>query len=80
MFLARAEGKGDKPFLWARKAGAWQPISWREATRQVAALAESLRRIGIEPGTLFLDPFARFVRAEMTKYEKVVRRSDIQPM
>ena len=50
MFLARAEKKGDKPFLWARRGGAWQPTSWSEAARQVAALAASLKRIGIEPG------------------------------
>ena len=50
MFLARAEEKRDAPFLWARKAGAWQAISWAEAARQVAALAASLKRIGIQPG------------------------------
>ena len=50
MFLARAEKKGDKPFLWARRGGAWQPTSWSEAASQVAALAASLKRIGIEPG------------------------------
>ena len=50
MFLARAEEKGDKPFLWAKVGGAWQSISYREAARQVAALAESLRRIGLKPG------------------------------
>jgi long-chain acyl-CoA synthetase len=33
------------------KRGAdWQPVSWNEAARQVAALAESLRRLGLEPG------------------------------
>jgi tripartite-type tricarboxylate transporter receptor subunit TctC len=41
---------------------------------------EQYAKLGIEPGTLFLDDFARFVRAEMAKYEKVVKRADIQPM
>ena len=50
MFRTRAAEKGDAPFLWAKRDGAWQPISWSEAARQVAALAESLRRIGLEPG------------------------------
>jgi long-chain acyl-CoA synthetase len=50
MFLARAREKGDASFLWAKRDGAWRPLSWREAARQVAALAESLRRIGLEPG------------------------------
>ncbi|MEO8546793.1 MAG: AMP-dependent synthetase/ligase [Sphingomicrobium sp.] len=50
MFLARAADKGDQPFLWAKRGDAWQPISWREAARQVAALADNLKRIGLEPG------------------------------
>ena len=50
MFLARAREKGEAPFLWAKRSGAWQPISWSEAARQVAALAASLKRIGLEPG------------------------------
>ena len=50
MFLTRADEKGDAPFLWAKRGGAWKSISWREAARQAAALAESLTRIGIAPG------------------------------
>jgi tripartite-type tricarboxylate transporter receptor subunit TctC len=41
---------------------------------------EQYAKLGIEPSTLSLDAFARFVRAEMKKYEQVVRHSDIQPM
>jgi long-chain acyl-CoA synthetase len=50
LFLTRAEAKGDKPFLWAKHDGQWRAISWREAARQVAALAASLKRVGLEPG------------------------------
>jgi long-chain acyl-CoA synthetase len=50
MFLARAAEKGDRPFLWAKREGAWSPTSWFDAARQVAALAASLKRIGLEPG------------------------------
>jgi long-chain acyl-CoA synthetase len=50
MFLMRAEEKGDEPFLWAKREGEWRSISWTEAARQVAALAESLKRIGLHPG------------------------------
>ena len=50
MFLARAEDKGDAPFLWAKRGGKWVPTSWREAARQVAALAKSLKAIGLNPG------------------------------
>jgi long-chain acyl-CoA synthetase len=50
LFLTRAEEKGDKPFLWARRDGEWRSISWADAARQVAALAASLKRIGLQPG------------------------------
>ena len=50
MFLTRAAEKGDAPFLWAKRDGQWRPTSWAEAARQVAAFAEALRTIGLEPG------------------------------
>ena len=50
MFLARAGEKGDAPFLWAKRDGEWQSISWSEARRQVIALATALREMGLEPG------------------------------
>uniref|UniRef100_UPI00262B6E6C AMP-dependent synthetase/ligase n=1 Tax=Novosphingobium sp. TaxID=1874826 RepID=UPI00262B6E6C len=50
MFLNRADYRGDSPFLWAKQQGTWQPISWAEATRQVCVLAESLRKLGLNPG------------------------------
>ena len=50
MFLTRAGEKAGKPFLWAKRDGSWESISWSEAARQVAAIAESLKRLGLEPG------------------------------
>jgi len=50
LFLTRAGEKGDKPFLWAKRDGQWRAISWAESARQVAALAASLKRIGLQPG------------------------------
>ena len=50
MFLTRARENGDKPFLSSKRNGAWQSISYAEAARQVAALAESLKRLGLKPG------------------------------
>jgi len=50
MFLTRADERGDEPFLWAKRSGEWRPISWAETARQVAALAASLKRIGLQPG------------------------------
>ena len=50
MFLTRARERADRPFLWARRDGEWQSVSYAEAARQVAALAGHLRRIGLKPG------------------------------
>src|SRR5690349_13454157 len=50
MFLTRAEEKGDAPFLWAKRDKEWRSISWKEASRQVAALAISLKRMGLQRG------------------------------
>src|SRR5687767_9222056 len=50
MFLGRVRGSGDKPFLWSKRTGAWQAISYNQAARQVAALADSLKKLGLKPG------------------------------
>jgi len=50
LLFRRAEQGGDSPFLWAKRGGKWQPISWNEAVRQVCALAESLRGLGLNAG------------------------------
>ena len=47
LFLARADELGEKPFLWAKRDGKWQPTSWAEAARRVCLLTEGLRRLGI---------------------------------
>ena len=50
MFLTRAREKGDAPFLWDKRDGEWRSTSWSEAARQVASLAASLQRIGLQRG------------------------------
>ena len=50
------------------------------AAMETKEVREQYAKLGIEPGTLFLDDFAKFVRIEMDKYQQVVKRSDIQPM
>ena len=47
---SRAKEKGDAPFLWAKRGGEWRSVTWKEAARQVDVFAESLKRIGLEPG------------------------------
>jgi long-chain acyl-CoA synthetase len=50
MFFDRVAEKGDAPLLWHKREGAWAATSWTQAARQVAALAEALREIGLERG------------------------------
>ena len=50
LFLARADERADKPFLTAKIAGEWQPITYAEAARQVCNLAENLRALGLGDG------------------------------
>jgi long-chain acyl-CoA synthetase len=50
LFLARADAKGDAPFLGVKRGGAWQTISWREAAAAVCILAENLHKLGLETG------------------------------
>ena len=50
MFFQRADQGGDKPFLSAKLDGEWRAISWNETARQVAALAKSLKKIGLKKG------------------------------
>jgi long-chain acyl-CoA synthetase len=50
MFFTRAAEQGDSPFLWAKKEGRWQSISWRETAEKVASLAAALKHIGLRPG------------------------------
>ncbi len=50
MFFARAAERGDAPFLWSKQQGKWQSISWTDAARQVASLANALNAIGLKRG------------------------------
>lgn len=50
MFFSRAREKGEAPFLWAKRDGRWQSLSWAEVARQVASIATALKGLGLEPG------------------------------
>ncbi|MDE2404946.1 MAG: long-chain fatty acid--CoA ligase [Sphingomonadales bacterium] len=50
LFLSRADERGDKPFLWTKREGAWTPLSWADAAAQVCRLAEGLRGLGLNRG------------------------------
>ena len=50
MFFEQAGRRGDRPFLWAKRDGAWRSTSWREAARQAEDLARALRAYGLKEG------------------------------
>src|SRR5260370_37791415 len=50
MFFDGGARLGDKPFLWAKRDGRYQSISWAEAARDVRRLALGLRSLGITRG------------------------------
>ena len=45
MFFEQADFKGDSAFLWKKRDGEWQSVSWTEAAQQIQLLAvDALRR------------------------------------
>ena len=50
IFFDQAERLQDKPFVWQKVNGKYEPISWKESAKIVTALARSLRAHGIEKG------------------------------
>lgn len=50
LFRAASELEPDIPFLWAKRDGVWQPISWRAARDAVDRLARFLAAHGIAAG------------------------------
>src|SRR5262249_10113227 len=50
MFFAVAERLSQRPFLWARREGAWHAQSWAEAASEVRALAQGLGDLGVRDG------------------------------
>jgi long-chain acyl-CoA synthetase len=50
MFFEQADRLGDKPFLWAKRDGVYQSLSWTSAAYDVRRLAVGLRSLGIGRG------------------------------
>ncbi len=50
MFFEQADRLGDKPFLWAKRDGRYQAVSWAETARDVRRLALGLKSLGIGRG------------------------------
>jgi long-chain acyl-CoA synthetase len=50
MFHVRALRQGERPLLWAKRSGRYEPWSWRRTGEEALALARVLRARGLEPG------------------------------
>ncbi len=35
LFFDKVAQHGDRPFLWAKRAGAYQPLTWDETAKRV---------------------------------------------
>ena len=50
MFFEQADNQADKPFLWAKLNGAYEPLQWGQVAKMVAQLARGLIALGVGPG------------------------------
>ncbi len=50
MFFDIAGRHGDRPFLWAKRDGAYRPWTWRRVADDVRALSAGLVELGVEAG------------------------------
>ena len=50
MFFEQANSKGDSAFLWKKRDGEWQSVSWTEAAQQIQLLALALKEYGLIAG------------------------------
>jgi long-chain acyl-CoA synthetase len=50
LFFQQVDEQGDKPFLWAKRDGRYQSISWHETADRVLHLARGLKSLGLAPG------------------------------
>ena len=50
MFFANTKDIGNRPFLWAKHDGEWQPTSGKEAHKKAIALSNSLIELGVSKG------------------------------
>lgn len=50
LFFQQARKYGEKPFLWRKVDGTYQPITWTEAARQANLLSRALRARGLQAG------------------------------
>lgn len=86
--LAEQGVAGFEMNLWF---GVWAPVATRREVQkqletdirralQSPEIKAQYAKVGIEPGTLTGNDFAKFVRSEISKYRQIVKQADIQPL
>ncbi|MEE2654702.1 MAG: AMP-dependent synthetase/ligase [Pseudomonadota bacterium] len=50
LFYDQAIEKGEAPFLWSKKGGEWQPVTWAETAQKVSDLSNGLQTLGVKQG------------------------------
>jgi long-chain acyl-CoA synthetase len=50
MFFAQADRFADRPMLWSKRNGAYQPLTWRTVAAEVCRLAAGLQALGVGRG------------------------------
>ncbi len=50
LFFQKAGELAEKDFLWAKRDGAYRPMTWRAAKTAVRDLSRGLRALGLDPG------------------------------
>ena len=50
MFVEQTRQLGDRPLAWAKRDGAFHPMSWHSVSHEMRRLARGLRAVGMEDG------------------------------
>jgi long-chain acyl-CoA synthetase len=50
LFFDKAHELSERNFLWAKREGTYQPITWGQTARAVKELSRGLRGLGLKPG------------------------------
>jgi len=50
LFFERAAHYGDSPFLWSKRDGVWQSLSWTEVGERASRFSRGLRALGVQRG------------------------------
>lgn len=50
MFFEQVANYSDKPFVWTKRDGIFEPLNWNDVSERVVHMARGLKAMGVEPG------------------------------